>query len=298
MAIGWHFFYEATNKIESQETDKPFTAEGYLRASTGPLAPKFRAMIPDADSRNLLEYERLTASWDKELERITTHYQFDEAQKAEAAKLLEASKAEAKAWFEDRDNKRKIADYFRDVEKVFPKEPETGLLAYEKELLNKKRREVEATRKELVATVEGWGKKLTSSVVALAKPDQSTVAGEYRPAPSAMAGLDALVMYGMLACGLCLMLGLLTPLAALGAAGYLAMFYFSMPPWPGLPPAPNAEGNYLYVNKNLIEMLACLALAATPSGLWIGLDALLFGWIGRRRAAEPAEVVEPVEATA
>ena len=27
------------------------------------------------------------------------------------------------------------------------------------------------------------------------------------------------------------------------------------------------------------------ALASTPSGLWVGLDALLFGWIGRRRAA-------------
>lgn len=298
MAIGWHFFYEATNKIESQETDKPFTAEGYLRASTGPLAPKFRAMIPDADSRDVLDYDKLTAAWDKELERITTHFQFDETQKTEAAKLLEASKAEAKAWFEDRDNQRKIADYFRDVEKVFPKEPKQGLMAYEEELLNKKRREVEATRKELVGIVDGWGDKLRAGVVALAKPDQTTVAGEYRPAPSGMAGLDALVMYGMLACGLCLMLGLLTPLAALGAAGFLAMFYFSMPPWPGLPAAPNAEGNYLYVNKNLIEMLACLALAATPSGLWIGLDALLFGWIGRRRAGVSAEVVEPVEATA
>ena len=59
-----------------------------------------------------------------------------------------------------------------------------------------------------------------------------------------------------------------------------------MPPWPGLPASPMAEGHYLIVNKNLIEMLACLALVCIPTGLWIGLDALLFGWM--RRAATDA----------
>ena len=86
-------------------------------------------------------------------------------------------------------------------------------------------------------------------------------------------------MYGLIAMGLCLMLGLFTPLAALAGAVFLAQIYLSMPPWPGLPPNPMAEGHYLIVNKNLIEMLACLALACMPTGLWIGLDALLFGWI-------------------
>ena len=37
-----------------------------------------------------------------------------------------------------------------------------------------------------------------------------------------------------------------------------------MPPWPGLPEG-ITEGHYRYVNKNLIEMLACLALAARPT---------------------------------
>ena len=92
-------------------------------------------------------------------------------------------------------------------------------------------------------------------------------------------------MYGLTAVGLCLMLGLFTPLAALGGAAYLLSFYLSMPPWPGLPEGPNLEGHYRYVNKNLIEMLACLVLASTPNGLWVGVDALLFGWIGRGRRA-------------
>ncbi len=47
-----------------------------------------------------------------------------------------------------------------------------------------------------------------------------------------------------------------------------------MPPWPGVPPNPKAEGHYWIVSKNLIELLACLVVATTPSGYWIGLDAL------------------------
>jgi hypothetical protein len=66
---------------------------------------------------------------------------------------------------------------------------------------------------------------------------------------------------------------------------------------------PNSEGHYVFVNKNLIEFLACLVLASTPNGLWLGLDALLFGWIGRIRARrvlrrERAEFAEAVREAA
>ena len=69
----------------------------------------------------------------------------------------------------------------------------------------------------------------------------------------------------------------MTAWAALGAAAFLAMIYLSMPPWPGVPPNPKAEGHYLIVSKNLVELLACLVVATTPSGHWIGFDALFFG---------------------
>ena len=53
------------------------------------------------------------------------------------------------------------------------------------------------------------------------------------------------------------------------------MIYLSIPPWPGLPPNPKAEGHYWIVSKNLVEMLACLLIAVTASGHWFGLDAAL-----------------------
>ena len=44
-------------------------------------------------------------------------------------------------------------------------------------------------------------------------------------------------------------------------AGFLVMTYLAVPAFPWLPVPPNNEGNYYYVNKNMIELLALLALA-------------------------------------
>ena len=63
------------------------------------------------------------------------------------------------------------------------------------------------------------------------------------------------------------------------------MIYLSMPPWPGLPPNPKAEGHYWIVSKNLVELIACLLIAVTASGYWFGLDPLFFGARRRRRWA-------------
>ena len=99
--------------------------------------------------------------------------------------------------------------------------------------------------------------------------------------------INLLTMGGMVVVGVCLMLGLLTPLAALGAVFYLTLFYPQHAPLAGRSRrAPHVyEGHYLFVNKNLIELIACLVIASTPNGLWIGLDAILFGARARRKAA-------------
>ncbi len=41
LAIGWHFLTEGREKVEALLKGKPFTAEPFLRASTGPFAPIF-----------------------------------------------------------------------------------------------------------------------------------------------------------------------------------------------------------------------------------------------------------------
>jgi uncharacterized membrane protein YphA (DoxX/SURF4 family) len=87
--------------------------------------------------------------------------------------------------------------------------------------------------------------------------------------------IDFLTRWGLVAIGVCLLIGLLTRTACVAGAAFLLMLYLAMPPFPWLPPNPRAEGHYYFLDKNLIEMLALLTLATTASGRWIGLDGLL-----------------------
>lgn len=87
--------------------------------------------------------------------------------------------------------------------------------------------------------------------------------------------MDKVTMWFLVAVGACLMFGLFTRLACLAAAGFLVMTYLAHPAFPWYPLPPNTEGNPVFVNKNVIECLALLALALYPTGRWLGLDALV-----------------------
>jgi uncharacterized membrane protein YphA (DoxX/SURF4 family) len=100
--------------------------------------------------------------------------------------------------------------------------------------------------------------------------------------------VDASTRYGLAAVGLCLLLGLFTRTACVGGAALLLLFYLAMPALPWLPEPVRTEGYYVFVNKNIIEMLALLALATTRSGWWCGLDGLLSLLTPRGRRARSA----------
>lgn len=87
--------------------------------------------------------------------------------------------------------------------------------------------------------------------------------------------IDRLIPLGLTAVGIGLLLGVFTRASCVAGALLLLSFYLAMPPLHGVPENPRAEGHYLYVNKNIIEMLALLTLATTRSGRWLGLDGLL-----------------------
>lgn len=116
-----------------------------------------------------------------------------------------------------------------------------------------------------------------------APPKQPFALGaSVEPPPSLELQLaDAVVQWGLTLSGVGLLLGLLTRTCCAFAAALLALFYLAMPPWPGLPANPLAEGTYLFVNKTLIEALALAVLATTSSGRWLGIDGLLHPVISR-----------------
>lgn len=88
--------------------------------------------------------------------------------------------------------------------------------------------------------------------------------------------VDLLNIWGLIAIGLGLLLGFLTRTASLTGIAVLMLYYLSNPPLIGVSYSSPAEGNYLLINKNLIEMAALFVLLLFPTGKWIGLDALFF----------------------
>jgi uncharacterized membrane protein YphA (DoxX/SURF4 family) len=98
---------------------------------------------------------------------------------------------------------------------------------------------------------------------------------EETPTESRGKKLDRLTMWFLVAVGSLLMGGLFTRVACVLAAGFLVMTYLAHPPFPWYPLPPNTEGNPVFINKNVIEALALLALACYPTGRWLGLDALV-----------------------
>ncbi|HSD66996.1 MAG TPA: DoxX subfamily [Vicinamibacteria bacterium] len=86
--------------------------------------------------------------------------------------------------------------------------------------------------------------------------------------------IDLLMAWSLLLVGLALMLGLFTQLACAGAIALLALFYLSWLPTRGVY-EPGTEGNYLLVNKNLVEAAAVFVVLVFRTGRIAGLDLLL-----------------------
>lgn len=100
--------------------------------------------------------------------------------------------------------------------------------------------------------------------------------------PTTMGMLDLTVTLGLAAIGLCLILGFCTRLAALGGACFMFNVVLSQFPWPTVYPYPSDMiGHSMVCNKDSIEMMLLILLAALPSGRWAGLDWFLWNFFGQ-----------------
>lgn len=81
--------------------------------------------------------------------------------------------------------------------------------------------------------------------------------------------------WGLTLIGLALMLGIFTKLASWAGITMLMMYYLAYPPFGDFAYGAASEGNYLIVNKNLIEIGALLVLIFTKAGRFYGLEQLI-----------------------
>jgi uncharacterized membrane protein YphA (DoxX/SURF4 family) len=285
-AIGWHFLYEGAVKIESRRSGlKPWTSEWYLKAATGPFAPHFKEMAdPDPFQLDSVNPQAIQKRWQEDIERYTDHYHPESAQ----VQIVEASHEEAVRALTDHFDKKENWEQLQILRQEVADWTEASsqkLLTHEQNELNLRREKLEKMRDEIAAPIKEIDSRLRNHMKKILTPEQSALGPPPEPVDM-LEVVDQITMWGLALVGLLMLLGLFSRLAALGAVGFLALFYIAMPPWPGVPSPPIAEGNYLIVNKNLVELIACLVLVMVPTGKWLGLDALV-GKLFRRRKAAP-----------
>ena len=92
--------------------------------------------------------------------------------------------------------------------------------------------------------------------------------------PGVLQVVDTLNIWGLILVGLGLMLGLLSRYAAIGGIVLLAFYYTANPPFISATGA-YLEGHYVWIDKNLIELIALIVLFLIPTGQFVGLDGLL-----------------------
>lgn len=86
---------------------------------------------------------------------------------------------------------------------------------------------------------------------------------------------DVLNEWSLTIIGLFLILGLFIRTSAYAGMFLLLTYYLCVPPLVGLEYATASEGNYLVVNKTLIEASALFVLALFASENYLGLDLLI-----------------------
>lgn len=110
--------------------------------------------------------------------------------------------------------------------------------------------------------------------------------------PALLQAIDILNMAGLTLIGLCLMTGVLARFAAVAGAVLIGLYYLANPPTMATDVGFASEGHYLFVNKNLIEIVVLLLIAAVPADCYYGIGKLFPRWRLRRfrRVEVPEEM--------
>ncbi len=164
----------------------------------------------------------------------------------------------------------KIQEY-KDLVQDYNKNVAAAKMDFQTDHANMLGKKLAIMRGELVSPIKSLDKELKTAATNLLTAKQLE-RGNF-PSDSPLARPDSQVMWALIVIGVLLLVGLASRVAAVLGAGLLMMFYMVMPPWPGVPQLPGPEHSFI-VNKNMIEAIALLAIAALPTGSWFGIDSL------------------------
>lgn len=96
--------------------------------------------------------------------------------------------------------------------------------------------------------------------------------------PGFIGTVDFLNTWGLILIGFSLFIGLLSRWSSVAGAVLLLFYFAAYPPIPGHTFGAVTEGNYIWVNKTLIELVILMVFAAMPQDFFFGADRLIKRW--------------------
>ena len=96
--------------------------------------------------------------------------------------------------------------------------------------------------------------------------------------PGVIHAVDFVNTWGLILIGLSLFIGLLVRWSSAAGALLLLFYFMAYPPIPGHTFGAVVEGNYIWVNKTLIELLILLVFTALPLDFFFGADRIIKRW--------------------
>lgn len=105
--------------------------------------------------------------------------------------------------------------------------------------------------------------------------------------PDVLRIVDLMNIWGLILIGLGLFFGLLTRTAAISGIVILTLYYIANPPLLGFGVGMPTEGNYLLIDKNLIEMVGLFIITLFSTGRFFGIDGLIAALSAKKPTIKP-----------
>ncbi len=279
LTVGWHFLYQGLTKFE----DSNFSSLGFLSQAKGPLAETYGILIPDRQGLARLDAKQVIQGWEDDRIRAAKHFRYTAAQDAEADKLFASRVAQLEGYLDE--NAEAIATYQHELARWQAANADERFrqVGYQRKRIWDRRKALQGEAQVWLSEVDRLGAAWRDDLTQVAEPHQRQLGAIPEPR-TPLGWADLVVKWSNVAIGGCLMIGLLTRWAALGGALFLLSIVLAQFPWPTIyPPDPPSAGKSLLVNKEVVEMMALVALAMLPMGRLAGIDRWLGLWWRRRR---------------
>lgn len=277
VTVGWHFYVEGIDKRNAGN----WSASPFFANAKGPLAEQYRSLVWDSEGTFRLNRDSMVYYMALYREQVSQHYGFDEQQQNQAQRNY--SKAVATYDWILSSNAPDLEEFKLGTGRVANLATGAG----EQGDLEMKTRDGVASlggqrdtiRKEwqqkgaaAFAQIETLWNAYEEQQNAAASDEQIARQGRIefiKPRVNPIVDtsvIDRITPYFDIVIGLCLLVGLFTPVAGLAAAAFLFSVFLSQLP-PGTGPTSS-----MY---QLVEGMAALVLAATGAGRFAGVDYFL-----------------------